>query len=367
MYLERDKFGPFRERVENMRKHFFNEASQANLHPVAPSPPSAPSVPTVTRARSLDHSSSNSRNELAPSSTSGFSRSTHGQLVSDPWSEEAPSGGVFSLDHIEKPLTRYGSLGHSRPSTPGSRVVTPDFSVTGESSKGSVENNSSVPPGMGRPNPSQAGSSTYTPPHLRDRSIVVSSGQSTVATSLGQLPSLVTSLGQNSSLSSSLGQNPTLATSLGQLPSLEGRSGSYAPPHLRLSNSFNATTSPTGLSGLRHELESSASGDFGSELFSGNSPRDSNNGHSLLPYGSSDFLDFNPEPEISPTYSTSKKIVDQVGQSETVKPVGTNRQPGMCAVCNRDAANTVRAFCTLTSNDILVFIFANFPICPMLQ
>lgn len=316
MFLERDKFLLFRERVENMRKHFFNEASQVNLHPSAPS---APSVPTVTRARSLDHSSSNSRSDLSSNSVSGYSRSSHGQLVSDPWSEEAPSGGVFSLDHIEKPLTRVVSMPHSRPSTPSSRVTSTEYSVSGESSRVLENSISTSSSANARTNPSQAGSSTYTPPHLRDKNVAVVSGQSAVTSSLGQLPSL------------------------------EGRSGSYAPPHLRLSNSFNATTSPTGLSGLRHEIESSTSGDFGNESLTGNSPRDSTNGHSLLPYGSSDFLDFNPEPENSPTFAGPKKVGDQGGQTEAVKPLGTHRQPGICAVCNRDAANTVRAFCMFSS------------------
>jgi len=322
MFLERDKFLLFRERVENMRKHFFNEASQINLHPSAPS---APSVSTVTRARSLDLSSSNSRNDLASNSVSGYSRSSHGQLVSDPWSEEAPSGGVFSLDHIEKPLNRVVSMPHSRPSTPSSRVPSTEYTVSGETSRVlEISNSNTVASSSagslgGRANPNQVGSSTYTPPHLRDKNVAIISAQSAVASSLGQLPSL------------------------------EGRSSSYAPPHLRLSNSFNATTSPTGLSGLRHEIESCTSGDFGNESLTGNSPRDSTNGHSLLPYGSSDFLDFNPEPENSPTFVGPKKVSDQGGQTEAVKPLGTHRQPGMCAVCNRDAANTVCAFCMLFS------------------
>jgi hypothetical protein len=316
MFLERDKFLLFRDRVENMRKHFFNEASQPNLHHVAPAP-STHLVPTVSRARSLDHS--NPRNDLPSNSISGYSRPSHGQLVSDPWSEEAPSGGVFSLDHIEKPLTRGVSMPHTRPSTPSSRVASTEHNSSGESSR-VQENNSSNPvvsssagPVGGRANPSQASSSTYTPPHLRDKNVAQISGQSAVASSHGQLPSL------------------------------EGKSGSYAPPHLRHSNSFNATTSPTGLSGLRHEIESSTSGDFGNESLTGNSPRGSTYGHSLLPYGSSDFLDFNTEPAYSPPFASPKKVSEQGGQTETVKPAGSQRQPGICAVCNRDAANTVRA------------------------
>ncbi|KAG0586348.1 hypothetical protein KC19_2G084100 [Ceratodon purpureus] len=326
MFLERDRFILFRERVENMRKHFFNEASQPNLHPVAPTP-STHAVPTVSRARSLDHTSSNPRNDLASNSLSGYSRPSHGQLVSDPWSEEAPSGGVFSLDHIEKPLTRGVSMPHTRPSTPSSRVASADHNSSGESSR-VQENNSSNPvapssagPLGGRANPSQSGSSssgssTYTPPHLRDKSVTQIPGQSAAASSHGQLPSL------------------------------EGKSGSYAPPHLRHSNSFSAATSPTGLSGLRHEIESSTSGDFGNESLTGNSPRGSAYGHSLLPYGSSDFLDFNTEPADSPPFASPKKVNEQGGQTEAVKPAGSQRQPGICAVCNRDAANTVLLNCS---------------------
>ena len=322
MFLERDRYLLFRERVENMRKYFFIETSSPNLHHVAPAP-STQSVPTVSRARSLDHSSSTPRNDLASNFISGYSRPTHGQLVSDPWSEEAPSGGVFSLDHIEKPLTRGASMPHTRTSTPSSRVASTEHNLSGESSRGQENSSSnsvassSAGPVVGRPNPNQAGSSTYTPPHLRDKNVAQITGQSAAASSHGQLPSL------------------------------EGKSGSYAPPHLRHSNSFNTTTSPTGLSGFRHEIESSTSGDFGNESFSGNSPRGSTNGHSLLPYGSSDFLDYNSEPLDSPPFASPKKASEQGGQTEAVKPAGSQRQPGICAVCNRDAANTVCAICIL--------------------
>lgn len=319
MFLERDRYVLFRERVENMRKCFLHETTQANLHHLAPAP-STHSVPTVSRARSLDHSSSNPRNDLASNSISGYSRPP-GQLVSDPWSEEAPLGGVFSLDHIEKPLTRGVSMPHSRPSTPSSRLAPTEHNFSGEPSRVQENNgsnpvaSSSVGPIGGRANSNHAGSSTYTPPHLRDKIAAQTPGHSAIASSHGQLPSL------------------------------EGKSGSYAPPHLRHSSSFNAITSPTGLSGLTNTIESSTSGDFGNENLTGNSPRGSTNGHSLLPYGSSDFLDFNMEPVDSPPYASPKKRIEQGGQNAAVKPAGSQRQPGICAVCNWDAANTVRAIC----------------------
>ena len=320
MFVERDKFLGLRERVENMRKHFFNETPQPSL-PHGTSVPSSPSVPTVTRVRSLDLSSSNSRNDLASKSISGYSRPSPGQFVSDPWSEEAPSGGVFSFDHIDKPLTRVASMPNSRPSTPGSRLASSEYTFSRESSR-AVEHNSShsmasSSGGPLRANLTQSSSSTYTPPHLRDKNVALLSGQSAAATSHAHLPTL------------------------------EGKSGSYAPPHLRHSNSFNANsprTSPTAFSASRYETESHTSGDFGNESLSGNSPPDSLNGHSLLPYGSSDFLDFNPEPVKLPTLSGPKRT-EQDGQTEEANSTGSQRQPGICAVCNRDAANTVRSSC----------------------
>lgn len=316
MFLERDKFHFLRERVENMRKHFYNETPKPDPLHHGISVPSTPSVPGVTRARSLDHSSSNSRNDVGSKSMSGYSRPSPGQLVSDPWSEEAPSGGVFALDHIEKRLTRGVSMPHSRPSTPGSRLESSEHNsfrvVENNNDSHTMASSSASSLVGGRENSSQAVSSTYTPPHLRDKTVAPVSGQSGVASSYSQLPTL------------------------------EGRSGSYAPPHLRRSNSFNPT-SPTGLSVSRHDTDSQTSVDLGNESVPGNSPRDSLNGHSLLPYGSSDFLDFNPEPEELPTLSGPRKGTEHDGQSEEVKSLGSQRQAGICAVCSRDAANTVRA------------------------
>ncbi|XP_024400728.1 uncharacterized protein [Physcomitrium patens] len=319
--LDRDKYILFRERVENMRKQFFNETPPLNNQHVAVSAPPTPPVSTITRARSLDISSRNCGNDTGSNSFSGNSRAFHGQPVSDPWSEEAPSGGVFSLEHIEKPLVRVVSMPHARSSTPGSRLASPEHHISGESSRG-VENSttntmasSSSGSLVGRSSWNQGGSSTSTPPHLRDKNVSAGPGQSGIASSHSHLPSL------------------------------EGRLGSYAPLHLRHSNSFSAT-SPPGLSESRNELGSPTSGEFGNGSLTGNSPRGSSDGHSLLPYGSSDFLDYISDPVESPTAAVPKNASEQDLQTESVKSTGSQRQPGICAVCNRDAANTVLLNCS---------------------
>lgn len=318
MHLERDKYLVFRDRVENLRKHFFNETPQPSIPHLISSAPSTPAASQVTRARSLDHNSAtsvNSRVDLTSNSMSGFLRFPHGQVISDPWSEEGPSGGLFSTDLIEKSLTRVISLPNSRPSTPSTRLMPLESASSGESpslveqmSTQAVTSSSSGTL-VARMSSNPVGSSTYTPPHLRDKKVPLSLAQS------------------------------GLGASLAQLPGSEARSSSYAPPHMR-QLSPSSSMSATGFSDFRYETESSANGSFGNGHVTGNSPTGGSNGQSLLPYGSSDFLDFNSETVDPPAL---KKNNDDGGAAEAVKPSGSHRQPGICAVCNRDAANTVCA------------------------
>uniref|UniRef100_A0A7I4BCT9 RING-type domain-containing protein n=1 Tax=Physcomitrium patens TaxID=3218 RepID=A0A7I4BCT9_PHYPA len=264
MFLEQDKCLVFRDRVETMRKHFFNETPPPNIQLVPASASPASFVPSVTRVCSLDLSSSNSGNDVGCNSLSGYSRVFQGQPMSDPWSEEAPPGGVFSLEHVEKPLTRVGSMPHVRPATSSSRLASPEHNYTGESSgvENSTSNTMGSPSGGtlgGRGSSNQSGSSTHTPPQLRDRNVITVPGHNGVGSSHSQLSSL------------------------------EG---------------------------------------------------------SLLPYGSSDFLDYNSDPVESPTYAGPKKTSEQDVLSEAAKSSGSQRQPGICAVCYRDAANTVLLNCS---------------------
>lgn len=326
MFLEQDKCLVFRDRVETMRKHFFNETPPPNIQLVPASASPASFVPSVTRVCSLDLSSSNSGNDVGCNSLSGYSRVFQGQPMSDPWSEEAPPGGVFSLEHVEKPLTRVGSMPHVRPATSSSRLASPEHNYTGESSgvENSTSNTMGSPSGGtlgGRGSSNQSGSSTHTPPQLRDRNVITVPGHNGVGSSHSQLSSL------------------------------EGRSGSFAPSHLLRSNSINAT-SPPGLSGLSNEILLPTSSEFGNGSLTSSFSR---NAHSLLPYGSSDFLDYNSDPVESPTYAGPKKTSEQDVLSEAAKSSGSQRQPGICAVCYRDAANTVRLLLVMCSDLKILF------------
>lgn len=106
-------------------------------------------------------------------------------------------------------------------------------------------------------------------------------------------------------------------------------------------------------------MESSSTGSFGNGHIDGDSLQgaSSNGGQVSLPYGSADFL--NDDKVSAPGFAGVKKSSEQEkAGNETAKVSGGHRQPGICAVCNRDAANTVlssliTAVCTLVVGVIL--------------
>jgi hypothetical protein len=324
MVLERDKFLHFRDGMENLRKLFFvgpplPSSSQGN------SETRSSTLASVMRARSHDPSSV----EMALDPSFGSRKG-----VSDPWSEESPSGSTFRL---EKPSTQAASLPLSQPTLPRLHVSPLELpsaaNLAGQSERHSTHTNATSSGGSTDHSGSSVGVGVYTPPHLRG----ISS------------PSFLPSNYSSTSVSSLSMQLGGISVSSEPIPSqpisgrIASKPGSYAPPHIN--PTLSAVSAPAGFSDPRFGTGASSSGSFENEHGNGDFQQISSGdgGQSSVPL---------PTAELSRggSFSTQEKMDVKMSKfqegQEVGKATGGHRQSGVCAVCNQDAANTVLLDCS---------------------